>query len=109
MNIASIEQHYEFNEFVMKQDGSVTSAKEVEDKLSVTYFITSEDPHHFSGLWEHVSNSTLLGGDEYPGTIAGAYDLLYVTTKVVRNKHPMIHQLMRHLHKSVKPVIINLR
>ena len=76
MNKGTIGHHDAFNKFVLSQDQTVQNVKEVEDKVCATYFITFADPHRFSGLWEHLSNSTLLGRDEYPSTMTRAYDLL---------------------------------
>ena len=76
MNKASLGQHPDFNTYVADQDSSVTSTKDIEEKLCATYFITFADPGRFGGLWENLSNSTLLGRDDYPANITAAYDLL---------------------------------
>ena len=76
MNKACLGQHPDFNTYVVDQGSSVTSNKDIEEKLCATYFITFADPGRFGGLWENLSNSTLLGRDDYPANITAAYDLL---------------------------------
>ena len=76
MNHASVGQHPAFVKFAIEDEKSPMTAQGVEDKLAATYFITFADPSRFQGLWESLSNATLLGRDDYPNTITAAYDLL---------------------------------
>ena len=75
-NKASLRQYPNFNEYVISQGDQDSNSKAIEEKLCATYFITFADAGRFGGLWESISNGTLLGRDEYPAKITVAYDLL---------------------------------
>ena len=76
MNKASVGRHLLFTKFAIEHDDTVSDDQEVEDKLAATYFITFADSNRFHGLWADLSNSTLLGRDDYPQNLTAAYDLL---------------------------------
>ena len=76
MNKDAIGNHPNFLQYAMKHDMSTVTEAAVQDKLAATYFITFADATWFQGLWENLSNATLLGRDDYPSTLTAAYDLL---------------------------------
>ena len=76
MNKGTIGNHPNFLQYAMKHDISTVTEAAVQDKLAATYFITFADPTRLQGLWEKLSNATLLGRDDYPLTLTAAYDLL---------------------------------
>ena len=75
-NKAAVGHHPAFTKFAIENDDSTSNEQEVEDKLAATYLITFADSNRFQGLWESLSNATLLGRDDYPQNITAAYDLL---------------------------------
>ena len=43
--------------------------------------ILSADSERYSGIWDELNNSTLLGTDNYPKTTTAAYDVLFCYNK----------------------------
>lgn len=75
MNKGSLHSHPVFNKHIQSLDSNMTD-KDINNKLASVFFITFSDPNRFGTLWQQLSNAILLGRDEYPENLVGAYDLL---------------------------------
>ena len=106
MNHASVSQHPAFVKFALENDKSSADAQSVEDKLAATYFITFADQSRYQGLWESLSNATLLGRDDYPLNITAAYDLLshYRGARRGNNHDGPVHVSFAQINETLPPL-----
>ncbi len=57
--------------------GNTTNTREiVNEKFLAMSFLLGADPNRYKQLWTSLENSMLVNRDEYPFTVAAAYDLL---------------------------------